>query len=68
MAKNINSSKTLNSQLSLEDNWELAAKQLLYPKYKYSYTEQELIRLKRLIVFSPHPLEIRRKVRTKIKI
>ena len=68
MAKNINSSKSLNSQLSLEDNWELAAKQLLYPKYKYSYTEQELIRLKRLIVFSPPPLEIRRKVRTKIKI
>ena len=62
MSKNINSSKSLNSQI-LEDNWALAAKQLLYPKYKYSYTDQELIRLKRLIIFSPPPLEIRRKVR-----
>ena len=62
MAKNSSSSKSLNSKL-LEDNWNLAAKQLLYPKYKYSYTEQELIRLKRLIIFSPPPLKIRRKVR-----
>ena len=62
MSKNINSSKSLNSQI-FEDNWALAAKQLLYPKYKYSYTDQELIRLKRLIIISPPPLEIRRKVR-----
>ena len=62
MAKNSSSSKSLNSKL-LEDNWNLAAKQLLYPKYKYSYKEQELIRLKRLIIFSPPPLKIRRKVR-----
>ena len=62
MSKNIHSQKSLNSNI-LEDNWSLAAKELLYPKYKYSYTEQELIRLKRLIIFSPPPLEIRRKVR-----
>ena len=66
MSKNFNSSKSLNSQI-FEDNWTLAAKQLLYPKYKYSYTDQELIRLKRLIIFSPPPLEIRRKVRKKNK-
>ena len=59
-------SKSLNSQI-FEDNWTLAAKQLLYPKYKYSYTDQELIRLKRLIIFSPPPLDIRRKVRKKNK-
>ena len=61
MSKNLRSQKSLNSNI-LEDNWSLAAKELLYPKYKYSYTEQELIRLKRLIIFSPPPLEIRRKV------
>ena len=54
--------KPVNTQ-TLEDNWDLASKQLLFPKYKYSYTEQELIRLKRLIIFSPPPLKIRRKVR-----
>ena len=67
MSKNLNYSKSLNSQI-FEDNWASAAKQLLYPKYKYSYTDQELIRLKRLIIFSPPPLDIRRKVRKKIKI
>ena len=61
MSKNLHSKKSLNSNI-LEDNWSLAAKELLYPKYKYSYTEQELIRLKRLIIFSPPPLEVRRKV------
>ena len=61
MSKNLRSQKSLNSN-TLEDNWSLAAKELLYPKYKYSYTEQELIRLKRLIIFSPPPLEVRRKV------
>ena len=61
MSKNIHSQKSLNSNI-LEDNWSLAAKELLYPKYKYSFTEQELIRLKRLIIFSPPPLEVRRKV------
>ena len=66
MSKNLNSSKSLNSQI-FEDNWTLAAKQLLYPKYKFSYTEQEKIRLKRLIIFSPPPIEIRRKVRLKNK-
>ena len=66
MSKNLHSQKSLNSNI-FEDNWPLAAKQLLYPKYKYSYTEQELIRLKRLIIFSPPPLEIRRKVSKKNK-
>ena len=61
MSKNLHSQKSLNSNI-LEDNWSLAAKELLYPKYKYSFTEQELIRLKRLIIFSPPPLEVRRKV------
>ena len=54
--------KPVNSQV-FEDTWDSAYKQLLFPKYKYSYTEQELIRLKRMIIFSPPPLKIRRKVR-----
>ena len=61
MSKNSGSSKSINS-LIFEDTLDLATKQLLNIKYKYSYTEQELIRLKRLIIFSPPPLEIRRKV------
>ena len=67
MSKNLNSTKPLNSKM-LEDNWNLAAKQLLYPKYKYSYTDQELIHLKKLLIFSPPPLKIRRIVRKIIKI
>ena len=72
MSKNIGRSKSIiltkpvNSKI-FEDAWELASKELLYPKYKFSYTEQEKIRLKRLIIFSPPPIEIRRKVRLKNK-
>ena len=54
--------KPVNTQ-TFEDNWDLASKHLLFPKYKYSYTEQELVRLKRLLILSPPPLKIRRKVR-----
>ena len=61
MSKNTNSAKSSNSQI-FDDTWDLATKQLLNPKYKYTYTEQELIRLKRLLIFCPPPLEIRRKV------
>ena len=52
MSKNIGRSKSIiltksvNSKI-FEDTWELASKELLYPKYKFSYTEQEKIRLKR---------------------
>ena len=72
MSKNIGRSKSIiltksvNSKI-FEDTWELASKELLYPKYKFSYTDQEKIRLKRLIIFSPPPIEIRRKVRLKNK-
>ena len=61
MSKISNVTKSLNSQI-FEDTWDLASKQLLNKKNKYSFTEQELIRLKRLLIFSPPPLDIRRKV------
>ena len=61
MSKISNSTKSSNSQ-TFEDTWDLASKQLLNKKNKYSFTEQELIRLKRLLIFSPPPLDIRRKV------
>ena len=50
-----------------EDSWELAGNELLFPKDKLNYTEQELIRLKKLLIVSPPPLEHRRVVRKKIK-
>ena len=61
MSKISNVTKSSNSQI-FEDTWDLASKQLLNKKNKYSFTEQELIRLKRLLIFSPPPLEVRRKV------
>ncbi len=61
MSKISNVTKSSNSQI-FEDTWDLASKQLLNKKNKYSFTEQELIRLKRLLIFSPPPLDIRRKV------
>ena len=61
MSKISNATKSSNSQI-FEDTWDLASKQLLNKKNKYSFTEQELIRLKRLLIFSPPPLDIRRKV------
>ena len=61
MSRISNVTKSSNSQI-FEDTWDLASKQLLNKKNKYSFTEQELIRLKRLLIFSPPPLDIRRKV------
>ena len=61
MSKISNINKSSNSQI-FEDTWDLASKQLLNKKNKYSFTDQELIRLKRLLIFSPPPLEVRRKV------
>ena len=61
MSKISNVTKSSNSQI-FEDTWDLASKQLLNKKNKYSFIEQELIRLKRLLIFSPPPLDIRRKV------
>ena len=61
MSKISNVTKSSNSQI-FEDTWDLASKQLLNKKNKYSFTEQELIRLKRLLIFSPPPLDVRRKV------
>ena len=61
MSKISNVTKSSNSQI-FEDTWDLASKQLLNKKNNYSFTEQELIRLKRLLIFSPPPLDIRRKV------
>ena len=61
MSKISNVTKSSNSQI-FEETWDLASKQLLNKKNKYSFTEQELIRLKRLLIFSPPPLDIRRKV------
>ena len=43
-----------------EDNWELAGEELLFPKDKLNYNEQELIRLKKLLIISPPPIECRK--------
>jgi hypothetical protein len=51
---------------SFEDSWELAGQELLFPKDKLNYTEQELIRLKKLLIICPPPIEYRRIVRKKI--
>ena len=51
----------------IEDSWELAGNELLFPKDKLNYTELELIRLKKLLIVSPPPLEHRRVVRKKIR-
>ena len=60
------SSKVPKPQV-FEDSWELAGEELLFPKDKLHYTEQELIRLKKLLIISPPPLEYRKIVRLKIK-
>ena len=59
-------SKTPKKQL-FEDSWEKAGEELLFPKDKLNYTDQELIRLKKLLIISPPPLDYRRIVRKKIK-
>ena len=58
--------KTPKNQI-FDDSWELAGEELLFPKDKLNYTEQELIRLKKLLIISPPPLDYRRIVRKKIK-
>jgi hypothetical protein len=58
--------KEQNSQI-FEDNWELAGEELLFPKDKLNYTEQEKIRLKKLLIRSPPPLDYRRTVRKNFK-
>ena len=60
------SSKAPKPQV-FEDSWELAGNELLFPKDKLNYTEQELIRLKKLLIISPPPLDYRRIVRKKFK-
>ena len=58
--------KTPKNQI-FDDSWELAGEELLFPKDKLNYTEQELIRLKKLLIISPPPLDYRRIVRKKFK-
>jgi hypothetical protein len=65
--KNIASKNSKSHNELIEDSWELAGNELLFPKDKLNYTEQELIRLKKLLIVSPPPLEHRRVVRKKIK-
>lgn len=65
--KNSSKSRTSSGNQIYEDSWKLAAKELLYPKNKLNYSEEELIRLKKLIIVSPPPLELRRIVRKKFK-
>ena len=69
MSKKKNLSKSTNVQKHqvFEDSWELAVDELLFPKDKLNYTEEELIRLKKLLIVSPPPLEYRRIVRKIIK-
>ena len=58
--------KTQNSYI-FQDTWELAGKEILFPKEKIDYTEKDFIRLKKLLIFSPPPLKYRRIVRKIIK-
>lgn len=69
MSKKNNLPKVTKTQKNkvLEDNWELAGEELLFPKDKLNYNEQELVRLKKLLIVSPPPLEYRRIVRKIIK-
>ena len=64
--KNLSKSKNASHQV-FEDSWELAGKELLFPKNKLNYTEEELIRLKKLIIISPPPIEYRKIVRKNLK-
>ena len=64
--KNLSKSKNASHQV-FEDSWELAGDELLFPKDKLNYTEQELIRLKKLLIISPPPIEYRKIVRIIIK-
>ena len=69
MSKSKNSSKSRSSSgQTFEDSWELAGKELLFPKNKLNYTEEELIRLKKLIIISPPPIEYRKIVRKNLKL
>ena len=68
MSKSKNSSKSRSSSgQNYEDSWDLAGKELLFPKNKLNYTEEELIRLKKLIIISPPPIEYRKIVRKNLK-
>ena len=60
------SSKAPKPQV-FDDSWDLAGDELLFPKDKLNYTEQELIRLKKLLIISPPPIEYRKIVRKIIK-
>ena len=63
MSSSKSNSRTYSKNQIYEDSWELAGKELLFPKNKFNYTDEELIRLKKLIIISPPPLEYRRIVR-----
>jgi hypothetical protein len=63
MSSSKSNSRTSSKNQIFEDSWELAGKELLFPKNKFNYTDEELIRLKKLIIISPPPLEYRRIVR-----
>jgi hypothetical protein len=65
--KNIASKNSKSHNELIEDSWELAGNELLFPKDKLNYTEQELIRLKKLLIISPPPIEYRKIVRIIIK-
>ena len=59
--------KQQNDQ-SFEDSWELVGEELLFPKDKLDYSEKEKIRLKKLLILSPPPIEYRRTVRKILKL
>ena len=62
MSKKNNIPKVVKTQKekALKDSWELAEEELLFPKDKLNYSEQELIRLKKLLIISPPPIECRK--------
>ena len=56
--------KTQKTQV-FEDSWEKAGEEILFQKDKLIFSQQELIRLKKLLIVCPPPLEYRRIVRKK---
>ena len=64
---NIPSKNSKSHNEFIEDSWELAGNELLFPKDKLNYTEEEINSLKKLLIVIPPPLDYRRIVRKKIK-
>jgi hypothetical protein len=55
--------KNIESNNNSANCWEKEGESLLFPKDKIHYTEEELLKLKKLLTISPPPPYFRKKVR-----